>query len=86
MVYFVRHGKTDWNREPVRCQGWADVGLNEAGPRQAREQGSRLRGAGTERFHQMKAPNEYLLELPCEALAARVDSFLLAGAEAPETP
>ena len=46
MLYFVRHGETDWNREPTRCQGWADVPLNEVGRRQAREQGSRLRRAG----------------------------------------
>jgi probable phosphoglycerate mutase len=46
VLYFVRHGETDWNREPARCQGWADVPLNDAGRRQAREQGSRLRGAG----------------------------------------
>ena len=46
MLYFVRHGETDWNCEPARCQGWADVPLNDAGRRQAREQGSRLRGAG----------------------------------------
>jgi phosphoserine phosphatase len=46
VLYFVRHGETDWNREPTRCQGWADVPLNDAGRRQAREQGSRLRGAG----------------------------------------
>lgn len=46
MLYLVRHGETGWNCEPARCQGWADVPLNEAGRRQAREQGSRLRGAG----------------------------------------
>lgn len=46
MLYFVRHGETDWNCEPTRCQGWADVPLNAAGRRQAREQGSRLRSAG----------------------------------------
>ena len=46
MLYFVRHGETDWNCEPARCQGWADVPLNDVGRRQAREQGSRLRGAG----------------------------------------
>jgi broad specificity phosphatase PhoE len=46
VLYFVRHGETDWNCEPTRCQGWADVPLNDAGRRQAREQGSRLRGAG----------------------------------------
>jgi broad specificity phosphatase PhoE len=46
VLYFVRHGETDWNCEPTRCQGWADVSLNSVGRRQAREQGSRLRGAG----------------------------------------
>jgi broad specificity phosphatase PhoE len=46
VLYLVRHGETGWNCEPARCQGWADVPLNEAGRRQAREQGSRLRGAG----------------------------------------
>ena len=42
----MRHGETDWNREPVRCQGWAQVGLNEAGRAQARAQGRDLRGRG----------------------------------------
>jgi broad specificity phosphatase PhoE len=46
VLYFVRHGETDWNCEPTRCQGWADVSLNDVGRRQAREQGSRLRSAG----------------------------------------
>jgi 2,3-bisphosphoglycerate-dependent phosphoglycerate mutase len=46
VLYFVRHGETDWNCEPTRCQGWADVPLNAAGRRQAREQGARLRSAG----------------------------------------
>jgi broad specificity phosphatase PhoE len=22
MLYLVRHGQTDWNLEPARCQGW----------------------------------------------------------------
>ena len=42
----VRHGQTDWNLEPVRCQGWADVELNETGRAQARERGRALAGAG----------------------------------------
>jgi len=29
MILLLRHGQTDWNVEPVRCQGWADVPLNE---------------------------------------------------------
>ena len=35
-VYLLRHGETDWSREPARCQGWAEVSLNEAGREQAR--------------------------------------------------
>jgi probable phosphoglycerate mutase len=44
----VRHGQTDWNLEPARCQGWAEVTLNDTGRRQARELGQRLRDAGIE--------------------------------------
>lgn len=50
MLYFVRHGQTDWNREPTRCQGWVDVPLNETGRRQARQEGLRLRSAGIGRI------------------------------------
>ena len=46
MLYFVRHGETDWNREPARCQGWADVPLNATGRRQARQLGAHLSGGG----------------------------------------
>jgi broad specificity phosphatase PhoE len=35
-VFLLRHGETDWNREPARCQGWAEVPLNETGREQAR--------------------------------------------------
>ena len=42
-LLLIRHGETDWNREPARCQGWADVPLNDTGRRQAREQGAALR-------------------------------------------
>ena len=45
-LYLVRHGQTDWNLEPARCQGWAEVPLNDAGQRQARELGERLKPAG----------------------------------------
>ncbi len=44
----MRHGQTDWNLEPARCQGWAEVALNGTGRRQARELGERLRDAGIE--------------------------------------
>ena len=48
MVLLVRHGETDWNREPARCQGWAPVALNETGRAQARAAGRALRGRGLE--------------------------------------
>lgn len=35
VLYFVRHGETDWNRE-ARLQGQQDIDLNELGRRQAR--------------------------------------------------
>ena len=47
-LYVVRHGQTDWNLAPARCQGWAEVPLNATGRRQAREEGVRLLDAGVE--------------------------------------
>ena len=47
-LLLVRHGQTDWNREPVRCQGWAEVELNEVGRGQARDLGRALTGRGIE--------------------------------------
>ncbi|MEZ5125919.1 MAG: histidine phosphatase family protein [Thermoleophilia bacterium] len=47
-VLLLRHGETDWNCEPVRCQGWAHVGLNRRGRDQAREVGRLLRDRGLE--------------------------------------
>jgi broad specificity phosphatase PhoE len=47
-LLLVRHGQTDWNREPARCQGWAEVELNEVGRAQARDLGGKLEGRGVE--------------------------------------
>lgn len=47
-LYLVRHAQTDWNREPARCQGWAEVELNETGRAQARDLGRALAGRGVE--------------------------------------
>jgi len=47
-ILLLRHGETDWNREPARCQGWAEVHLNENGRAQARDQGRALAGRGIE--------------------------------------
>ncbi len=40
-IYLVRHGETDWNTKG-QIQGQTDIGLNEAGRRQARELGAML--------------------------------------------
>jgi 2,3-bisphosphoglycerate-dependent phosphoglycerate mutase len=47
-LLLVRHAQTDWNREPARCQGWAEVELNETGRAQARDLGRALIGRGIE--------------------------------------
>jgi probable phosphoglycerate mutase len=47
-LLLVRHGQTDWNREPARCSGWAEVELNEVGRAQARDLGRALTGRGVE--------------------------------------
>lgn len=43
LVYFVRHGQTDWNAEN-RLQGQADTDLNALGREQASENGRKLAG------------------------------------------
>ena len=48
MLLLIRHGETDWNREPARCQGWAEIGLNETGRAQARARGRALAARGIE--------------------------------------
>jgi len=40
-VLLVRHGETPWNRDG-RVQGWAPVGLTEAGRERARELGAAI--------------------------------------------
>jgi broad specificity phosphatase PhoE len=47
-LLLIRHGETDWNREPARCQGWAQIGLNETGRGQARDSGRALESRGIE--------------------------------------
>ena len=43
LIYFVRHGQTDWNAE-FRLQGQADTDLNDLGRRQADQNGRVLAG------------------------------------------
>jgi broad specificity phosphatase PhoE len=47
-ILLLRHGETDWNREPSRCLGWAEVHVNDSGRAQAREQARALAGRGVE--------------------------------------
>ncbi len=42
IIYFVRHGETDWNAEG-RLQGQRDIPLNDLGRVQAHEAGEKLR-------------------------------------------
>lgn len=42
MLYIVRHGETDWNKEG-RCQGHSNIPLNEQGRNQAREVREKLK-------------------------------------------
>lgn len=70
-LLLARHGQTDWNLEPARCMGWAEVELNEAGRAQARDLGRALSGRGLQLVvtsHLTRA--RQTAELVCEELAA----------------
>ena len=43
MIYFVRHGQTDWNKE-LKIQGQQDVELNEEGMAEAKKLSEKLSG------------------------------------------
>lgn len=43
IIYFVRHGQTDWNAQ-TRFQGTRDIPLNDNGRGQARHNGATLKG------------------------------------------
>ena len=43
MIYVIRHGQTDWNKEG-RIQGRVNVPLNEEGVKQAQAAGEQIKG------------------------------------------
>ncbi|MGN0919874.1 MAG: histidine phosphatase family protein [Alphaproteobacteria bacterium] len=49
MIYFVRHGQTDWNVER-RTQGQLDIPLNETGKKEAMECGKKLNSVKIDRI------------------------------------
>ncbi|MGF9693146.1 histidine phosphatase family protein [Rhizobium sp. 0TCS1.26] len=58
LIYMIRHGQTDWNAEG-RLQGQKDIGLNEIGRAQARQNGAALRdllGDGAHSFDFVASP------------------------------
>lgn len=55
MIYLVRHGQTEFNRER-RYQGGCDSALTELGQRQARAVGQRLRELGVADFRLVSSP------------------------------
>lgn len=45
LIYFIRHGETDWNFQR-RLQGWSDIPLNDTGRAQARRHARVMAGLG----------------------------------------
>lgn len=50
LIYFIRHGQTDWNHAQ-RFQGCLDIPLNDEGRNQADLLGQRLRGANIQKVY-----------------------------------
>jgi probable phosphoglycerate mutase len=76
-LLLARHCQTDWNREPARCQGWAEVELNEVGRGQARDLGRALEGRGIQLIvtsHLVRARET--AEIVNEALGGEIPSIV----------
>jgi alpha-ribazole phosphatase len=85
-LFLLRHGQTDWNVEPARCQGWQDVGLNETGRAQARARGRALCGRGIELIvaSHLRRARETAELVREELLGARAATDTAAGTAAPD--
>jgi 2,3-bisphosphoglycerate-dependent phosphoglycerate mutase len=45
-LVLLRHGESEWNKEPARFTGWHDCGLSDRGRAEAREAGRQLAADG----------------------------------------
>lgn len=86
-LYLVRHGQTDWNVEPARCQGWVDVPLNEHGRAQARAEARSLADCGVRLIvtsHLLRArQTAEIILAELEALEPPVGTVAGSGPEGP---
>lgn len=74
LVYFIRHGQTDWNVQR-RFQGGQDIPLNETGRNQARQIAARFDGTRLNRiYHSPLSRAVETAQIVCERAAAELVS------------
>ena len=80
MIYFVRHGVTDWNenitpdgRHSAKCQGRADIPLNENGKAQAKELAKNLQSV---KFDKVYCSPLTRTKQTCEIILGSLDGVI----------